>query len=137
MATRNNGKSIKMFYLSTNLPGKYQWLAPSLSCNTERPSWICYVNSIKHLILISSLTSFSYLNSAYHVTLLLHHLTVPWTTLSWNAEESPCALLFLSFLTIKAVEHKTTFMVNRRNSFLWKHLYQKSWTEGGGCFGIE
>ena len=26
MATRNNGKSIKMFYLSTNLPGKYQWL---------------------------------------------------------------------------------------------------------------
>lgn len=22
MATRNNGKSIKMFYLSTNLPGK-------------------------------------------------------------------------------------------------------------------
>lgn len=78
----------------------------------------CYVNSIKHLILMSSLTSVSYLNSAYRVTLLPKHLTVPRATSSWNAEESPCALLFLAFLTIKTVEHKTTLMVKRRNGFL-------------------
>lgn len=73
MATRNNGKSIKMFYLSTDLPGKYQRLAPSLGRDVARPSWICYVDPVQLLILMSSLASFTHLHSASRVTAVLHH----------------------------------------------------------------
>lgn len=133
MATRNNGKSIKMFYLSTNLPGKYQWLAPSLSWNVERPSWICSVNSIKHLILMSSLISFSYLNSAYHVTVLLHHFNC---AMNYSIIECQSISLWLplplSLLTMQTVgPEKEHLCLQGENSLLCKHLYQGYWTDKG------
>lgn len=62
-----------MFNLSTHLPGKYQWVTEYLGSYAEWPFCICYVNSIKCLILMSPLFSFSYLNSAYQVTVLRYN----------------------------------------------------------------
>lgn len=140
MATRNNGKSIKMFYLSTNLPGKYQWLAPSLSWNMERPSWICYVNSIKHLIPMSSLISFSYLNSAYHVTVLLHHFNCAMNYFiieCWSI--SLCLPLPPSFLTMQTGELKKQCLWVKRVGGVASFKNICRWNleqiQDGYCFG--
>lgn len=72
----------------------------SLGCNVERPSWICYVNSVKPLILMSSLPSFSHLNSAYRVTAVLHHFNC---ATKYFIMESACVLPS-SLLTMETVE---------------------------------